>query len=339
MKISGYTTVRNAVQMEYPFEQSIKSMLAFCDEVVVADSSDGTDKTQEVLKKLADNDKKLKVFHVDVPWGAPNHGIYDGKMKAVARSKCTGDYLWQQDADEVAEMGIRAKIENLIDNAAEHMNAAPVVCLPVIEYWGSKDKVRIDVNPWKWRLSKNLPEITHGIPKSLRKVENGLLYAMHGTDGCDYINKKNGNIIVSSNFVTQDVEMLRRNALSDKQAAYQYQTWFNMVSEHLPTVYHFSWFSIEDKIKKFKNFWNASWISLYNDKKPEGWNPFFSDKSLDEVTEKEIEDLAYKLKTETGGWIFHSPWDGSKINHAKIDHLIHPLMKEWCEKHSNGNKK
>ena len=42
-----------------------------------------------------------------------------------------------------------------------------LICLPVIEYWGKNEKVRIDVNPWKWRLSKNRPYITHGIPAKL----------------------------------------------------------------------------------------------------------------------------------------------------------------------------
>jgi len=334
MKISGYTTTRNAVEMDYPFEESIKSMLAFCDEVVVADSSDGTDSTIEVLQNLMEQNEKLKVFHIKVPWDAPNHGIYDGKMKAIARAKCTGDYLWQQDADEIAEVGIRPKVENLINNAAPHMDKAPIICLPVVEYWGSKDKVRIDVNPWKWRISKNLPEITHGIPKHLRKEENGLLYAKQGTDGCDLINKNDGSVVVSSNFITQEVDNLRREAIFNKEAAYKYQTWFNMVVGHLPTVYHFSWFSIEEKIIKFKKFWNASWLSLYNEERPEGWNPFFADKSLSDVSEKEIKKLAHKLKTETGGWIFHSPWDGSKINHVEIETPIHPIIKKWCAEHS-----
>lgn len=338
MKISGYTTARNPAQMDYPYEECIMSMLDFCDEVIVADSSDVSDASSEVFKRMMKENEKLKVFHVSVPWDAPNHGIYDGKMKAVARSKCSGDYLWQQDLDEIAEPNIRIKIENLLKSAGQHMDKAPIICLPVVEYWGSKDKVRVDVNPWKWRLSKNLPEITHGIPKHLRKNENGLLYALHGTDGCDLINKNDGSIIVSSNFVTRDVSMLQKGAINDKEAAYKYQTWFNMVVGHLPTVYHYSWFSIEDKIMKYKKFWNSSWISLYNDKRTKGWNPFFNDKTLEEVSREEISTLANRLKTETGGWIFHNPWDGSKINSIKIETPIHEYMKDWCMRHGGDNK-
>ena len=66
--------------------------------------------------------------------------------------------------------------------------ALNLLCLPVIEYWGANKKVRLDVNPWKWRLSRNLKHITHGIPKQFRRVdENGDLFSAIGSDGCDYI--------------------------------------------------------------------------------------------------------------------------------------------------------
>lgn len=334
MKISGYTTTRNVIQMDYPFAEAIESLLDFCDEVVVADSSDGSDGTIDALEALMDKHPNLKVVHVDVPWDAPNHGIYDGQMKAVARSKCTGDYLWQLDVDEIVEPGARQKIEKLLEQAAPFMDQSPIIALPVVEYWGSKDKVRIDVNPWKWRLSKNLPYITHGIPKHLRKVENGLLYAQKGTDGCDYIHAETGEIVPFSNFVTAEVEMLRRKAVTDEAAARDYQMWFNMINSHLPVTHHFSWFSIESKILKFKHFWNDSWLSLYNEKRPDGWNPFFANKSLDEASVEEIKALGKKLATETGGHIFHTPWNGTKTNHVTLECDIPPVIKDWCKKHS-----
>ena len=44
MKLSGYTTVYNCINNEYPWEDSIKSLLGFCDEVCIVDggSDDGT---------------------------------------------------------------------------------------------------------------------------------------------------------------------------------------------------------------------------------------------------------------------------------------------------------
>jgi hypothetical protein len=51
-KLSGYTTVRNALSMDYPFVESIGSMLEFCDEVCVLDSSDKADGTRDVLAAM-----------------------------------------------------------------------------------------------------------------------------------------------------------------------------------------------------------------------------------------------------------------------------------------------
>jgi len=331
IKISGYTTIRNAAKMNYPFVESIESLLDFCDEVVVADSSDNSDNTLETLNLLAKKHDKLKVFHVNVPWDAPNHGVYDGQMKAVARSKCTGDYLWQQDLDEVVDAGSRSKIEDLIEKAAPFMEQAPIICLPVIEYWGSRGKSRIDVNPWKWRLSKNLPYITHGIPVQLRKWENGLLYAKPGTDGCDYIHKDTGEVIPASNFMNAEVEQLRYDALTNPESAKKYGIFLSMVCETLPYVHHYSWYSIEGKILKFKYFWNDSWLSLYNEKKSDGWNPFFADKSLEQVSDKEIKALAKKLEAETGGHIFHKPWNGERINHFVFEKSHPKIIENWCK--------
>ena len=63
---------------------------------------------------------------------------------------------------------IMKRVKNLVNQISKNMD---LIALPVTEFWGSKDKVRIDVNPWKWRLSRNRPHITHGIPASLRKFD------------------------------------------------------------------------------------------------------------------------------------------------------------------------
>ena len=56
MKLSGYTTTRNSVYMGYPFEESIRLHLSFCDEVVVVDSSDTevhlNDDTMKILNDM-----------------------------------------------------------------------------------------------------------------------------------------------------------------------------------------------------------------------------------------------------------------------------------------------
>ncbi|MFA6049679.1 MAG: glycosyltransferase [Candidatus Paceibacterota bacterium] len=331
MKLSGYITTRNCVQMDYPFEATIRSLLDFCDEVVVGDSSDPEEGTLDILQKLMDEDDRVQVYHVEVPWDAPNYGIYDGQMKAYAREQCTGDYLWQMDCDEVCPADTRTKIEELLEKVGPK---ASLIALPVVEYWGSKEKIRVDVNPWKWRLSKNDPNITHGIPAQLRWEKDGLLYARHGTDGCDYIYADTGEIVPCVHFMRPEVEDVRRKASTEDEAANMYRFWLQTVIEQLPTVYHFSWWSIAAKIRKYKHFWNNSWLTLYGEKqdKPEGWNPFF-DRPLSEVSDEEINITAKKIATETGGHIFHSPWTGQKTKHISLEHELPEVIREWAATH------
>ena len=69
MKISAYCTTRNCDEMEYPYLASISSHLAFADEVVVYDTSNGKDKTLEWLNNLASREPKLKIIHSDkIDW-------------------------------------------------------------------------------------------------------------------------------------------------------------------------------------------------------------------------------------------------------------------------------
>ena len=60
-KISGYTTAYNVINLGIPFEQSIKSMLGFCDEVVVLDG-ESDDGTYEILEKMAKENEKIKLY-------------------------------------------------------------------------------------------------------------------------------------------------------------------------------------------------------------------------------------------------------------------------------------
>ena len=124
-------------------------------------------------------------------------------QKAFARSLCTGDWCWQQDSDEIVHEQDYEKMQELLKRLPK---ATDLLALPVVEYWGGPEKVRIDVNPWKWRLSRNRNYITHGIPKQLRKVDiTGHLYALPGTDGCDYIDTQTHEVIPCTTFYTKDI--------------------------------------------------------------------------------------------------------------------------------------
>ena len=308
--ISGYTTAKNALSQGYPIKQCVESMLGFCSEVVVVDggSNDGTWEELQNMAK-AQTDGRIKVYQVERNWEDKRHAVYDGLQKAEARSRCTGDYCWQMDSDEIVHEEDYAKIIQLCRNFPAH---AEIVALPVVEYWGSLEKVRMDINPWKWRLSKNKEYITHGIPKEFRKTdEEGNLYASLGTDGCDYIHSETFERLPFTGFYTKEIDDCRIAGLQgNDHARKEYESWFNRVVELLPGVHHYSWFDLERKIKTYKNYWSKHWQSLYNISQDDTIeNNMFFNKEWSQVTDEDIQALSEKLSKEMGGWVFHSKVD------------------------------
>tara|TARA_B100001123_G_scaffold437566_2_gene570071 strand:- start:15649 stop:17583 length:1935 start_codon:yes stop_codon:yes gene_type:complete len=330
--ISGYTTLLNAEEQMYPWRESIISMLGFCDEVIVVDGG-SSDSTWSELQTMAAGNEKIRAVQNVRDWDNPRFAVYDGEQKAYARSLCTGNFCWQQDADEIVHENDYKKIRDLIKSFP---GVVDLVSLPVVEYWGGEEKVRIDVNPWKWRLSKNSQFITHGIPGSLRKFDdNGSLYAMPGTDGCDYIHNENYDIIAHANFYNSEAHNLRAHALmKNEDALKMYQEWFSRNIELLPSVHHYSWFDLGRKIRTYRDYWSKHWQSLYDieqDDTPE--NNMFFEKSWSSVKEEEIDALALELKEKMGGWVFHEKVDFDKPTpHIELA-CNHPeVMNEWLSR-------
>ena len=334
--ISGYTTTYNCVRQEYPFKQCIASMLMFCDEVCVVDggSTDGTWESLKGFKQIVEIESgkeiadKLVLKQVKRNWAHPRHAIFDGMQKAEARKMCTKEFCWQMDSDEVVHLDDASKI-------AEIARAIPkdslILALPVIEYWGGPDKVRLDVNPWKWRLSRNAPDVTHGIPADLRRTDsNGETYAALGTDGCDMISASTGNRLPFISFYNQEIDNLRNAAISgDVSAVQRYEQWFNLAVTSLPSVFHYSWYDINRKIKLYRDYWQNHWAALFNkDTSDVAENNMFFDVPWSQVTDEMIELRAKELAEKTGGHIWHSKWNGQMTPWIKCNRTQPKLMKE-----------
>jgi glycosyltransferase involved in cell wall biosynthesis len=308
--ISGYTTTYNCMKQAYPFKQCIQSMLQFCDEVCVVDGG-SDDGTWDELCLWALSEQKLVLNRIKRDWSSKYSAVFDGMQKAEARSMCTKEFCWQMDSDEIVHETDIAKISELYRLIPSDVH---IMSLPVVEYWGCLDKVRCDISPWKWRLSRNLPSITHGIPKELRKFDNeGNLYAAPGTDGCDMIDSKSYERLMHVTFYNQEAENVRLAALSgNEQAKKQYEDWFNNVVNSVPSVYHYSWLDLVRKIKLYKDYWTSHWVKLngnvYNDSAET--NMMF-DVPWSDVSDDMIENKAKEL-SNIGGWIWHRKWDGTK---------------------------
>jgi hypothetical protein len=233
------------------------------------------------------------------------------------------------DSDEVVHENDAARIGDLCRAMPRE---ADILALPVIEYWGGPEKVRLDIQPWKWRLSRNKPNITHGIPKELRRIDDkGHLYAAEGTDGCDMIDKETFEHLPHVSFYTPDVENARRVALlGNHQARQEYERWFNAVVSGLPGVFHYSWYDLPRKIRLYRDYWTKHWNSLYGKSLEDtAESNMMFDVPWSQVTEEMIEERAKLMKEYLGGWIWHRKWDGkTTTDHITVNKTQPSVMRK-----------
>lgn len=309
-KISGYTTTYNS--MDYPFIESIKSMLGFCEEVVIVDgcSSDGT---WEKLEELAKEDPRVKIYQNEFDWNEPG---MDGAQKAFARALCENEFLWQMDADEVVHEDDYLKIKSITKRFPSNVD---ILHLPVIELWGPRGEVTGRRHSWKWRMSKNKPEITHAINAHARLTDevSGRVYARKGmSDGCEYVNTMNYQMLPHSGFYNDRLELARLNNPEE------FAGLMNQVVNSLPSVYHYSWFDLPRKIQQLKKggVWDKMWSLLYKEETQERFAGV--------ETEEQISELAKKLYEQGGE-------DSDSLKYRFPLMKTQPaLMQEWVRAHS-----
>jgi len=320
--LSTYYYLRNVKTQKYPWRSSIRSTLDISDEVVILvalDDNGDDDGTWLEVKKWAEKEPKLKIASTKINWNHSRFGRFDGELKAMARDLCSGDYCLQMDSDEILHEDDVDKWKKLIENFPKDFD---LLALPIVEFWGHKGKFRMDVNPYKLRLSKGNKKagyITHGIPKHLIAYdENNELYCgvPGADDGCSYIHSETKEPIINcGNFYTKDVHYVRLSGLNgNEEHQKEYENWINNILESpFPIIWHYSWKDLPRKIRTYRDYWTKHWNSLFNQSLEDTaeTNMFFN-KPWSEVSEEEIEELAERLERETGGHIFHSKIDFSK---------------------------
>lgn len=96
--ISAYTYLRNVSLLDYPFVESITSVLPICDEFIIA-VGDCTDDTLEKITEISS--PKIKIIHT--VWEKDN--LKDGKefsrQASIALAQCKHDWVLHIQCDEV----------------------------------------------------------------------------------------------------------------------------------------------------------------------------------------------------------------------------------------------
>jgi len=102
MQVSGFTFLRNAQKLGYPFVESIRSILPLVDEFVVA-LGPSEDHTEAMLRGISD----AKIRILPTQWNNRIRNDYSvkgyvyGQQKSIALFNCTGDWAFYLEGDEV----------------------------------------------------------------------------------------------------------------------------------------------------------------------------------------------------------------------------------------------
>lgn len=118
MKVSGFTFIKNAEMLGYPFIESIQSVLPIVDEFVIA-VGESDDNTLEIIKSIKDN--KIRIIETQWNESMQDRGYVYAQQKMTAQFSCTGDWAFYLEGDEVLHEKdldtIRNTMERHLDNS------------------------------------------------------------------------------------------------------------------------------------------------------------------------------------------------------------------------------
>jgi glycosyltransferase involved in cell wall biosynthesis len=137
--ISGFTFIRNGVDLGFPFEASIRSLLPLVDEFVIAVGA-GNDDTLARVKAIGD--PKIRIIETRWNERMADRGFVYAQQKMIAQYSCTGDWAFYLEGDEVVHEDDLAVIRSSVNK--HHAN--PEVEALVFDYkhfYGSPDWVSI----------------------------------------------------------------------------------------------------------------------------------------------------------------------------------------------------
>lgn len=134
--ISGFTIVRNAQKLDYPFRESVLSVLPLCNEFIIncGESTDGTREICESLKKEFPN--KIKI--IETVWSEANQagGFQLKSQTDRALSECKGEWCFYIQADELIHEEDLNKIEAAIVKASVN-EAIDGIVFDYVHFYGN----------------------------------------------------------------------------------------------------------------------------------------------------------------------------------------------------------
>jgi glycosyltransferase involved in cell wall biosynthesis len=158
-KISGFTFIRNGVKFDYPFEESILSLLPLVDECII-NVGVGEDSTLERIQALAAQQKKIKIFTSVWDENLRKEGLILSQQTNLAIEQCSGDWGIYLQADEVLHEEDQTKIRLALERA-QKLPEVDGILFDYIHFYG--DFFVVNQNPSSYRHEVRAIRLKNGI--------------------------------------------------------------------------------------------------------------------------------------------------------------------------------
>ena len=145
IRASGFTFLRNAVKLDYPAVESIRSVLPIVDEFIVniGPSDDGT---EDLVRSI--NDSKIKIIHSQWNPNIVQGGYIYAQQTNIALFNCMGKWAFYIQSDEVVHDEDLPILDELMKKC-EDDNRIEGLALNELTFWGDY-KTIINVYPWRY---------------------------------------------------------------------------------------------------------------------------------------------------------------------------------------------
>ncbi len=178
LKISGFTLVRNGTRFDYPYLESLRSLLPLVDELVI-NVGIGDDDTLNRVRAFAEKEGKgvVKIFENDWQLDNPEKkkgGLILSEQTNLALSQTKGDWCIYLQADEVLHEADYGKIRSAIEQSHSRSEVEGIL-FDYLHFYGSFDVIQQTRSAYRREvraIRRSSGAISIGDAQSFRK-ENG----------------------------------------------------------------------------------------------------------------------------------------------------------------------
>lgn len=320
--ISGYTITLNCKNMGLPFEEAIRGVSSFCEEVIVYDFG-STDGTMEVLRNLELEINNVHIYEAEWDYSKPD---MMGIAKTMARRKCECDWCYQFDVDEIPHEKDLEKYRVLPLAYPDY----GMFTFPIISFYGGVNALNFRPSSYKWTMVKNDPRIEHGVVDFARRYdkEGKMYFDREKSDSCEYIhaeNKKHISGIFAREMIMipNALKRMREKCKAGHDTPENLQAlgymWDDVIRNEI-CIYHYSWVDFYRKARQHTLFWDKMLRYENGMRVPRSTSVMNSDIAKGEMTDEDIKKVAEEYQQHSF----------VPLNLTKEDHPA--VMQRWLEK-------